>query len=64
MTYLDHYAPPREGQWGWRIAHSWADFTAKRLDWNYGEGRAETPQARADLGSWNRLGRPLPQEAA
>ena len=37
--------------------HSWADFTASRLEWLYGPGRADTPQARADVENWNRLGR-------
>lgn len=36
--------------------HSWSTFTADRSEWLYGPGRSETPQARADLDSWNRLG--------
>lgn len=37
--------------------HSWADFTAQRLAWLYGEGRSETPEARADTARWQNLGR-------
>lgn len=58
-SYIDHYKPrgghPRHD--GAHIVHSWADFTAARLEWLYGPGRADTPQARADVENWNRLGR-------
>jgi hypothetical protein len=67
MTYID--SQPRlvlERANGCFVAydpgHSWADFTAGRLRWHYGE-RAESiiagndPATQADLAAWNHLGR-------
>lgn len=48
-SYIDHHS-------GEGVSHSWAAFTAERLAWLYGEGRAQTPAAVADLAAWDRLG--------
>lgn len=56
-SYIDHYRPPVEGEMRWQIGLSWADYTARRLFWLYGAGRAETPQSLEDVRRWNALGR-------
>lgn len=59
MTYIDTKGVPSAQNPSIWLAepHSWADFTAARLEWLYGPGRADTPPARADVENWNRLGR-------
>lgn len=57
-TYKDHYRLPEGGEVGMICTHSWADFTAARLAWLYGDKHAAKRAAKtaADLASWNRLG--------
>lgn len=50
-------APDEPGQ-------TWSAFTEARLNWRYGPGRANTPQARADLAAWKALGTPKPEKCA
>lgn len=57
-SYIDHYRLPAKGELGWQLAYSWTEATAARLCWLYGEGRANTWQAKADLAAWNALGEP------
>lgn len=56
-SYLTHHRPPRDGEFGWQISHSWSEFTQARLDWLYGPGRSETPESKADIAAWRQLGR-------
>jgi hypothetical protein len=60
MTYIDHtesrIVTPGAGRVS-VVVHSWDAFTSARLEWLYGECRRQTPQAQADLASWNKLGR-------
>ncbi len=57
-SYIDHHRAPREGEMGWQIRHSWADFTARRLSWLYGPLHATERAAltAADLAAWRTLG--------
>ncbi len=56
-SYKDHHMGPVRGNDAWTVTHSWDYFTRDRLEWLYGPGRAQTPEAKADLESWNNLGR-------
>lgn len=55
MTYLD------SGPGAHHLGHSWADHTAQRLLWQYGEARARQilsgadPNTQRDIAAWNRL---------
>lgn len=52
-TYIDNSPNPERLDPG----HDWSAFTRARLEWLYGPGRAQTPQAIADVERWNALGR-------
>lgn len=65
-TYIDSGSQPARELYSTpeEPGQSWSAYTTARLNWLYGPGRAETPQARADLAAWNALGNPKPEECA
>lgn len=58
MSYIDHSHGPDGGDHPHLITHSWAEFTARRLRWLYGDGQSVERRAAttADLSAWRQLG--------
>lgn len=57
MTYIDTHPSP--GVENPNDAHSWQDFTRRRLEWLYGPAQSieRRAQTQADLAAWRNLGR-------